>query len=356
MIKSYQSLNIEIYKPSLRAALEKDLIRVCKGELETKETFIKMRDESKKFFEIVQNNITTLQTSLENYLANGIKNDDYIKLAENVGNESSKDNEMTKIINENVINVSYNEENIGQNKKKLINEKIDFSKELEESEKLKAEADEIIQSIKGINDKDIKKKDKLKFENNLRGILKMSRKKMESDSTETEDDSNDINELNNYESNYPQKDLLALENKCPSCKTSNLKLIKNKQTSNYFIGCSGFPKCTFNKSINNPSKVKVSNDFCPKCKENNRKNLMYELEFINLKNKNDNILTKEKCFACLLENDPKIKLSNAENEMNIDKENKHENIKNFPYRYNYNSNYKNNFNKRKFNNNQNQNE
>lgn len=348
LIKSYQALSIEIYKPNLRAAMEKDLTRICKGELSTEGLFDKMRTESKKFFETVQNKTDLLQNNLENYLANGIKNDEYAKLNEIAeGNlnetENPKSNNGAAKQNDNDI---YSKK-VNSNYDYFVNEKIDFSKELEQNEKSKAEAEEIIKSI--LADKHKNKpnseKSKLKLENSLRGMLKMGRKKMESDdSSETDESNNNDNKSKEQEN---KKDFLKLENECPSCKTSKLKLLKNKNTFTYFIGCSGFPKCSFIKSINNPTKVRISNDFCPTCKENNKKTLLFELEFNNLKRNNgDNI--KEECFVCLLENDPKIKNATGNNKY----ENQRESYKKPYYPKNGNYNYKNSFYNKKFKKNQ----
>ncbi len=311
--------------------MEKDLTRICKGELSTEGLFDKMRIESKKFFETVQNRIDDLQNNLENYLAHGLKNDDYIKLNEIDTEPNLNENEREHPKNQS--NKSNNKSHKPiNNSESFINENIDFSNELEENEKSKAETEEIIKSI--LYDKNKNKpnndKSKLKFENNLRGILNIGKKKMESDdSSETE--VNSIGKSNDSLSR--EKDILKLENKCPSCKTANLKLLKNKSTFAYFIGCSGFPKCSFIKSINNPRKVRISDEFCPTCKEKNRKTLLFELEFNNLNNNND--ITKEECFVCLLENDPKIKNSSAYNKNG----NQGQSYKK-PYYQNNNSNFK----------------
>jgi hypothetical protein len=346
LIKSYQALNIEIYKPNLRAAMEKDLSRICKGELEAEDLFNKMRIESKKLFETVQDNINVLQNNLENYLADDIKNDEYIKLSE-ISESNINENDIPKANNNESAQkkTNSNSEKYANKNNFSINEKINFAKELEENEKLKRKTDEIINSIRGNKSKENLNSSKLKFENSLRGMLNISKKKKESDSSETDDNSNGKPINNDHESDYSQKkEFLVLDNKCPSCKTANIKLLKNKNTLTYFVGCSAFPKCSFIKSINNPSKVKISNDFCETCKGNNRKTLLFELEFHNLKNKNGENTTKDECFVCLLENDPKINNANAYYKTNNYQD---ENRKPY-YQKNNNSNYKNNFYKKNF--------
>jgi len=328
--------------------MEKDLTRICKGELSSENLFYKMREESLKLFKAIQNNITSLEQNLENYLSNAIKKDDYIKLKEvseydiNIDDDKNhtnqnhenfkitkeKESESGKEFNRNYedsdsIEVYFGDSSSNQNNYKSnirFNEKVNFSKEYEESEKSKAESEEIIKSIlgpKNINSKT--EKSKKIFENNLRGILKMEKKRIRSESEESTDEitenynNNQANKSsikNNIVENY-KRDILELNIKCPSCQSANLKLLKNKKTLCYFIGCSAFPKCTFTKSINNPHKIRISNEFCQKCIENKQKNLLFELEFNNLKE--DSEITKEECLFCMMESHPKISNENSKN-------------------------------------------
>ncbi len=339
--------------------MEKDLASICKGELSTENLFNKMREDSLVFFTNVQDRIKDLQIILENYLANGLKKDDFIKLNEETdkiqnnpnenNNQNSDDNINTEKINEIQSNESLNLidknsiseiKNFKEDTKKenyLTDGKINFALEYEINEKSMNDNEEIIKAIFAENNKDKKSsndKGKIKFENSLRGILKMERKNINSETPDDETYSNSDNK-GLIVKDYKKKDILELKYKCPSCKEENLRLLRNKSTLTYFIGCCGFPNCSFTKSINNPSKIVISDNFCEKCFENNKeKNLLFELEFNNLK-KNSTENNKNECYICLM-NDYILNKSN----------NNYNNEGNKEFNYKNKFNY---YNRKKFN-------
>lgn len=296
--------------------MEKDLMKICKGELAADSLFYQVRKESLNFYELVEKKIQLIQYNLECYLSNGTKKDDYARLEDNP--EDIKNNVLNNNYNNNIDELNKHKEDKEEffdtqikNNSSKVNLKVDFSRELEENEKSKALNEEIISTI--LSPRSSKKqekkmsKDKFQFENNLRGILKLDKKKDQPDSSdESDSDSDQPKESEN--SLVYKNDILELNYECPACKAAKLKLLKNKKTLTYFIGCSGFPDCSYSKSINNPTKIKISDEYCQKCKENNQNNLLFELQFENLKNK-DKDHEIDECFVCLLEKDKNKEIS-----------------------------------------------
>ena len=330
-------MGIEIYKPNLRAAMEKDLSKISKGDLNPENLFYLMRSESLKIFEHLENNIEKLQESLEKFLSTANKNlleNDYVKLIETAENnqietdEDKKDFTNKKIFaDDNNLNKKY--------------ERIDISKEIEENEKAKSLNEEIISNLLGNKNKNTEENKKKNFENNLRSILKVNRKEDESESESEEEGKK--NNLKNFKEKKIQynnnKDILELNIKCPVCKICNLKFMKNKKTECYFIGCKGFPNCSHSASIDNPNRVVISNNICEKCEKGSETNFLYELEYKNL---NGAMVNKEECIVCLLKNKKeKDKYKNFEvGKSKYNNYNKNKNFDNFNTNKNF-DNYKN---------------
>ena len=68
LIKSYESLGIELYKPYLRAAMERDMKEVCEGKKQRNSVFNEMKREMRKLFDRVNDSISRMKQFLEKFL------------------------------------------------------------------------------------------------------------------------------------------------------------------------------------------------------------------------------------------------------------------------------------------------
>jgi DNA topoisomerase IA len=157
LVKAYQKIGVELYKPHLRAAMEKEMREVADGKKEYQKTFIDLKKEMKKIYDIVFKNIPAMTEFLKHYLK--------------------------------------------------------------------------------IDEKKLKQNKKSSDEN--------------------------ISEDNQSQSNDKIKNTLDID--CPGCNQHKLKLIINRNKDNYFIGCSGYPKCRFTASIKNPISVTKIEKPCEEC-------------------------------------------------------------------------------------------
>jgi DNA topoisomerase-3 len=74
LIKAYSHIGIDIQKPYLRAAMERDIAAVCKGKKEYNATFEEMRDEMKGLFKNVIENVDKMKKFLVKFVKD---NDNY---------------------------------------------------------------------------------------------------------------------------------------------------------------------------------------------------------------------------------------------------------------------------------------
>jgi hypothetical protein len=288
LIKMYKSLGIEIYQPNLRAALERDLIRISKGEIKIDDIYSQIKNESLSLYLEIENNIEKLQKSLRNYLIH------------------EKDKDKDSIFNLDV------EEDVNENGSltpEIILDKVDIDKEFENLDKEKKDLEEFRKELKNKNhsiNNINKEKNKLILENSLRKTLGVKLKGVDNNNdSETDYDSYNENEENKNQNKEkkinPGKNILDINYNCPNCENYKLRIAQNKFDKNYFINCLGFPKCKFSVNIKNPKKVIALDDKCVKCEEIGLKNHMWEIHF--LKEKNDKNLTSEEvCLVCTVKN------------------------------------------------------
>lgn len=185
LVKAYQKIGVELYKPHLRAAMEREMKNVAEGKKEYQKTYIELKKEMKKIYDVVYKNLPAMTEFLKHYL------------------------------------------------------KID-NKKLEAIEK----------------------------------------RKEKNNSEDSQSQSND-----NFKN--------PLDIDCPSCTQNKLKLVINNHNdnNNYFIGCSGYPKCNFSASLKNPVSVTKIEKPCEKCGGE-----LLEMKYEKYKNENE-----IKCISQCLE-------------------------------------------------------
>jgi hypothetical protein len=184
LIKMYKTLGIEIYEPNLRAALERDLIRISKGEIKIDDIYQEIKEESLLLYSEIENNIQKLQNSLKNYLKN----------------EKDKDKDS-------IFNIENDEDEEKEKNKKALTpeillEKVDIDKEFENLEKDKKDLFEFKKDF-NIKDKSLwnKENNKLKSENSLRRMLGAKLKGEDNENENDIDTENDNDNDNDIDDN-----------------------------------------------------------------------------------------------------------------------------------------------------------
>lgn len=275
----YKSLGIEIYKPNLRAALERDLIKVSNGEIKIDEIYSDIKSESLLLFQDIYNNMENLQNNLANYLQKDAENDkDSFFEMETLDTEDTNDNTEENSV-----------------KKSLIHkgEKTDIDKDLEILEEEKKQLEELKKELESDISKEKKAEIQKKIaENILRKQLGLKAK-----------DENENDNGNSGKKIMTNNKILEINKLCPDCKNSNLKISQNRYDGNYFVNCPTFPKCRYSKNIKNPKKIIITDELCETCEESGLRNPLWEIHFIR-KNKED--IIQEKCLVCVINEKDKI--------------------------------------------------
>ena len=118
-----------------------------------------------------------------------------------------------------------------------------------------------------------------------------------------------------------------------------MRLLKNKTTGTYFLGCSNWPKCRFTKNIKNPKEVNPTNQKCNKCN-----NFLYEICL-------EGAAKEKTCLAdCLISNGENINPNKRRNNDYTNEKPKKQYKKNYNNNNSNSNNYNNNkngWNKRK---------
>lgn len=305
LIKAYEHIGIELYKPYLRAGMERDMKDVCEGKLQTTSTFDSMKHSMKQIFKRVFMNTSKMKTFLIKFLN---ENNDFeqqlnIRMkeakeeAKNINQNSNYNNkkEENKVDENDDVNFDDDSNinkrgrggrrgrgsgnsrgnnrggrggssNIGGRQKKKQNDNYAVSDD--EEEKLDNKK---IKKNKTVNNKE---------NSHLEGFKDAKSTKTISNNKELNDDiisnkfkkftNNNINKCNNEK--LPINDESCVQ--CPKCKVKFMRPIKSKKGT-YFLSCSGFPDCRNILNINDPISLNISNETCSVC----RLNKLYEVEY-----------------------------------------------------------------------------
>ena len=221
----YKSLGIEIYKPNLRAALERDLIKISNGEIKLDDIYYEIKIQSLLLYEEIENKIENLQNNLKDYLINEKEKDKDSIFNLDVESDA-EENEDKKDINKEALTPE------------IILEKVNIKKEFEKLEEEKRLLEEFKKELKSLNsknkEKDIEKADeklkeiqRLKIENSLRRNLGVGLKGQNED----KDDEN----FNKEKIISTGKKLLEINSLCPNCKVSNLRIAQNRFDGTFSI-------------------------------------------------------------------------------------------------------------------------
>ena len=297
---AYKKLGIEIYKPYLRANMEKEIKDVCEGKRNKDDVYNDMRKEMKVIFIKVFSLLQRMKEYLKEFL---YENKDYesqinvnVNFRRNNNNNNGNDgNNGNDNFNDDDNNDDGNDNN--NKKKKRRGRKKKNENNFSDNE----------------NNNNYQYKNKNYYsdnETNFSNIFNNNNKK--------KNKNNKIKRNNSTNNNLPQPSENNYIRFCPNCQ-QKLRLIKNRTNNSFFLGCSGFPNCKISFNINNPGYCELGSNKFNKCG-----NLMYKIG----KDDHDNFID--------------ICLGNCINE-------------NGNFVMNYNNNNNNNGRKRKYNKNNNNN-
>jgi DNA topoisomerase-3 len=320
LIKSYEALGLELYKPYLRAQMEADMKEVCEGRKSADNVFREMKREMRNIFNKVFDCLERMKDFLSKFINDnrdyesqinvnlnllrrgpgggnggyggngGVGGNNDIPRGDNFNqgrnhdgnnNNNSGDEEGSarkgkkakrgakrggKIIqghHENYNNNSNNNNNSYDNPRKKIKKRENTNN------------NNILPSYEDVDSDN--EANKNKFNNNFGNQTNTHNKSENTYTTNTHSYKNNSYSNNNIlknNSNFKQENPFSKTKfnnssndnitSCPKC-SQNMRLVKSR-ANQYFIGCSTYPTCKSTLSINNPLEINLSNQRCKLCK------------------------------------------------------------------------------------------
>ena len=264
---AYKKLGIEIYKPYLRANMEKEIKNVCDGKKNKDEVFNDMKKEMKVIFLKVFGLLQKMKDYLRQFLNDNKDYESQINI--NLGNYMRfNNNNNNNNNNDNNDNNNDDDDNNNNNRKKR-------------GRRGRKKKDENNNS----NPTNYQPK------NNNRNYYSDNENNFANIYDKQENKNKLIKRNNSTNNNLPSPSENNYIRFCPRCQ-QRLNLRKNRSNQTFFLGCCGYPNCKYTVNINNPGYCELGTNKCEKCN-----NFMYKIG----KDENDNFINI--CLGnCLNEN------------------------------------------------------
>ena len=250
----YKKLGMEIYKPNLRAMMEKEIKDVCEGKRNAIEVFECMKKDMFSMFVKVFDNVEVLKDVIQGFYN---ENRDYdMQLGGNGGNDGNDGDGGN--------NRRGGGRNGGRGKKKYQNNNNDEDDDNNDG------------NDNNDNNDDDNNDDNFNNNNNNKGKKrKVQRRKKYKKKNEDENYNNNTNQYSNKKvkrKNKNNNNISIGKNYIQLCsQCGNEMTIKNGYS--YFIGCSNYPNCKNCLYLNNINFIELSEDkTCKECQ-----NKMYKI-------------------------------------------------------------------------------
>ena len=241
----YLGLGIEIYKPYLRAGMEREIKEVSEGLKQKDIIYNEMKQDMLKIYDKVFGNLERLKNNVIKFIDDNPDFDSQILHLRNQNNRNNRRNNNDDDEDGDDDNGGHNGGN-GGNGGNDHGEDGDFDNDEDDDD-----------------NGNKRKKRKRRKKNNSNGKKENSRPKKKSTSSNNVRNNININ-INNIQRNNADLSNNGFIRYCPTCN-SPMRLQQNRSTGTYFLGCTRYPDCKKSLNIGNPTFCELSDSQCLNC-------------------------------------------------------------------------------------------